>query len=698
MKKIISTLILISIMLCLQRTYAENEDAFIETNQFASLVRTTNLLLAVANDGSIKKIDPTYLSFIDTLVSIDPETEFPVYSKAGLQIYKKMDNALQCIWPESESHLFILPNELSVEDWTTFSWQQWEDSVFFLYQEAENETNILCRYDMKNNNFQWIFIKKLNDYFIGSDGTTYAVSYNEKNEETTILQVDWQRSVCNEVFSLTDYYTQIRMGNNCFYAIRPKDSSFVQLGKTGDINVSLFSPFASSVLGSTIIEDKYWVLGSYGLFSPIWETQSNGIKKTIRIPGSGPNPIDQEFLLQHPDLQIEYIPSTAYESVGLYNAIMTDMIKLDICTIDTSAAAESFLNKGYSLDLSMSPVLLEKAQKMYEPIKQCIFNEGKLRFIPYSIDLGNILEYCEDSFMVSGMSIEEIPHTIEELLDLIINWGDYNLLPLEKGSIVPILFDESPHYELLLRVIKSYTAYCRHIGTPLSFNTTEFRRLLKKTRVAAAASSVQTKDYNPARLFIQVGRTVPSIYSVTFPVVENETPRYTGRYSGWAICADAQNPDIAVEYIIFRMEKVTKAMEVLLFDKVYDAIERDSFLTQYAEWNKEHEKYQTMLLNENNPTEKLRIQEHIDQIEALIEHPDDNIRFEITSAEISFYQNEIVPNIEFSVSDPITDSSASSLWAQFLMKQYVEGMLSDDAFIRELDNRIWMMQMEAGEI
>ena len=82
----------------------------------------------------------------------------------------------------------------------------------------------------------------------------------------------------------------------------------------------------------------------------------------------------------------------------------------------------------------------------------------------------------------------------------------------------------------------------------------------------------------------------------------------------------------------------------------------------------------------------------------MIEHPDDNIRFEITSAEISFYQNEIVPNIEFSVSDPITDSSASSLWAQFLMKQYVEGMLSDDAFIRELDNRIWMMQMEAGEI
>ena len=80
-------------------------------------------------------------------------------------------------------------------------------------------------------------------------------------------------------------------------------------------------------------------------------------------------------------------------------------------------------------------------------------------------------------------------------------------------------------------------------------------------------------------------------------------------------------------------------------------------------------------------------------MEDRIQNPPDSFRYAITTEEILFYQNEVIPNIEITYGNPITNAEVSSLWAHTLVKQYVEGLLSDEAFIKELDQRMWMMQM-----
>lgn len=409
--------------------------------------------------------------------------------------------------------------------------------------------------------------------------------------------------------------------------------------------------------------------------------------RILKIQGSGPNPVDQEFLLLHPGVQIEYVPSTAYESTGVYHAIISEVIELDVCLIDNSVTAEAFLQKGYTLDLTCSPQIYDMAKAMYEPIQERIFDGEKLLFIPYKLDLGAILEYRTDALELAGLTPSELPATIEGLLDLIIAWED--------DKVVPMLFDESAHNELLMRVLESYILNSRRANSNLVFDTPIFRRLLAKTRTAATVSTTQSAEYNPPKLFMQMGAEIPGVNSVVFPLTANESPRYTGRLFGWAVVADTEQADLAIEYVLFRMGKVTKATEVLLFDGAYEAIERDDFPAFVSNWKTELERLQAMLMTEDNPIAQREIEAQIDKQKNQIEHPLDSLRYAITSDEIAFYQQEVIPNIEFRFSDPITDASVTSLWAKQLIEQYTTGVISEDKFIKELDNRIWMMEMEA---
>ena len=688
MKKMIAVLFSV---ICLSICFAAEAESLYSFTDGAYLVSDGEFLFVVKDNGEVF----SYMSELDAdpVTAIDLENDYPTCSNSGLTIYQKAPEGFIC----DNDRLIEFPSALTGggEYWWVSALQHQTEYDYFLFHDVETEDTTLCRYDGSSKRFLYKGIQGLNDYFLQEDGTTYAVTYDHEKNITTVIRVDWDGSDDLEAFSLQGRYEHFQIYNGVFIAVYADESCFVQI-VDGQIKTSVFSAFASSVMDSALFHEQFWVLGSPGLYTPDWSAVTSKTR-VLRISGSGPNPVDQEFLLQHPDVRIEYVPNTAYEKVGMYNAIITGIVDLDVCTIDTSIAAEAFLSKGYTLDLSVSPVLLEKGQAMYQPIKEFIFRDNMLLMIPYSIRLDNVVEYQPASCQLAGISVNDLPDTIEELLDIIINWDtDYGLTDA-ADPVVPILFDESAHKTLLYQVIDSYVANSRHRDIPLSFDTDTFRRLLEKARIAADAAPIQTYDYNPARLFVQVGREVPGIYSVVFPLDENESPKYLSRVSGWAVCADAQEPELAIEYITFRMSKLTDATSVLLYDQEYEAIEREDFPSFLADWQAELEKLYSILENDKNPITQRTTQEQISIIEDRITNPPDSFRYAITTEEIQFYQNEVIPNIEFTYGNPITNSEPTSIWAHTLIKQYVEGLLNDDTFIRELDQRMWMMQMESGE-
>lgn len=411
----------------------------------------------------------------------------------------------------------------------------------------------------------------------------------------------------------------------------------------------------------------------------------------LYIEGSGANVIDQQFEAEHPNVVIRYVGSDTYEGMTIYEAIISHLVTIDVCYADNTSAAEAFLNKGYALDLSQLPSLKTMADAMYEPIRSFAYVNDSLVMIPCNIRLNYVMEYREAALAEAGLTVEDIPQTFTALLEMMMDWSrEYG----DRPEVVPILFDESPHRELLLYALNAYITSYKKTGEELTFDTEEFRTLLDQVQEAAQASFVQTEDYNPARLFMQVGRTVPGIHTITFPLRENETPRFNGNVSGWMIYSGSQHIELAAEYIAYRMSLLSDAENILLYDGQYEPVERDDFQEQMKDWVERRSLLEHQLSIETDEVTKRDLEDQIQKLTEYIENPSDDLRYEITSAEIRFYQQDVIPNMGITYQNQITESSSTGAWAQTLIKQYVNGVINRETLIRELDQRVQMMRME----
>ena len=411
----------------------------------------------------------------------------------------------------------------------------------------------------------------------------------------------------------------------------------------------------------------------------------------LYIEGSNTNAIDQQFEAEHPNVVIRYVGSDTYEGMTIYEAILSHLVTIDVCYADNTSAAEAFLSKGYALDLSQFPSLKNMADAMYEPIRNFAYVNDALVMLPCNIWLNYVMEYQEAALMEAGLTANDIPQTFTALLEMMIDWSwEYG----DKPEVVPILFDESPHRELLLYALNAYITSYKKAGDELAFNTEEFRTLLDQVQEAAQTSFVQTADYNPARLFMQVGRTVPGIHTITFPLRENETPRFNGNVSGWMIYSGSQHAELAAEYIAYRMSLLSDAEQILLYNGQYEPVERDDFQKQKESWEQRRSLLEQQLSVETDEVTKHDLEDQIQKVTENIENPSDTLRYAITAAEISFYQQDVIPNMGITYQNQITESSFTGAWAQTLVKQYVSGVINQEAFIRELDQRVQMMRME----
>lgn len=411
----------------------------------------------------------------------------------------------------------------------------------------------------------------------------------------------------------------------------------------------------------------------------------------LYIEGSGANEIDQQFEAEHPNVVIQYVGSDTYEGMTIYEAMISHLVTIDVCYADNTSAAEAFLNKGYALDLSCFPSLKTMADAMYAPIRSFAYVNDALVMLPCSIRLNYVMEYREEALAEAGLTADDIPQTFTALLEMMIDWnGEYG----DKPEVVPMLFDENPHRELLLYALNAYITSYTKAEEELIFDTEEFRTLLEQVQEAAQGSFVQTADYNPARLFMQVGRTVPGIHTVTFPLRENEKPRFNGNVSGWMIYSGSQHAELAAEYIAYRMSLLSDAENMLLYDGQYEPVERDDFQEQKQRWEQRRALLEQQLSVETDEVTKRDLEDQIQKVTAYIENPSDSLRYEITAAEINFYQQVIIPNMGITYQNQITESSFTGAWAQTLVKQYVNGVINKEAFIRELDQRVQMMRME----
>ena len=672
---------------------------------YAALIAGDQAAFLLAFDGGIYPLNEDNEPAEAPAASLDMETQYPFVWGEALWVIDKGQGAARQIYPEGKADSAFALNitddlAAGAEDWYLSDVRMEDGALYFLLGIPWQEYPELCRYRVEEKAYDRVSVPGLRGYVPQGAGRGLAIS--EAGNETLVSEVDWAGGEAQVSMRLQGRWEAFAWDEETglLYAADTQGQAFIRF-RAERQEAAAKSPYAAGAEAGAVLNGQYLAFRRLGLYQPDFNAAAED-ERVLTVLNGFADEADMQFMQDHPGVRVEYLRGDAYEGMDFAVALITGAISYDVGDLANSgAAAEALMDKGYCMDLSASPELKQLAEGLYQPFRDFVFRDGKLMVMPYTTRTVGYHYLWEERAKMAGLTKEQLPRTLEELLDFLIAWRQERGLPESDEDIIPMLNDiyDRSLMPLLIMSMQAYAAHYRRTGQELTFDTPLFRRLLKKARLAeeAVVASPDGSNRNPS-LYYPGADSVPpvgSVGAVIFPLTREEHPLYTGFVNGYIIDPRTKEPDLALAYVLHRMSYLDKAQKMMLFEGEYKALERDDYADYLSGLIGEREALRQAIDGSESEAEKRNLQEQLDRVTDKIDHPNDGIRYQYTDAEIAFYQQEIVPNLEIPFADITTELSHDNVDTWQLMRRFVDGELDDERFISAIEQRERLRRLES---
>lgn len=411
----------------------------------------------------------------------------------------------------------------------------------------------------------------------------------------------------------------------------------------------------------------------------------------------------QAYIAQYPQALVT-CSDAYYENLEAFtNAMVSGSNMVDVLRLDSEyTPLDRLIDKGYAQDLSAYPDLMALANEMDPKFIAPVTRDGKLYALPVDVYATGI-SYNKTAWESLGLTQDDLPRNALELMDFIANWeADYaeehtDLMLTDNGGVRDALFGW---------LMTSYVAYQKAQGQDIAFDTELYRSLLK------GFESIDFTDLevNPEDQDDEYWSRTPlfSFYNnVTYP----GQYRYSGKYlllpltDGLepVVPADVQyliiNPrtthlEQAVQYLgVYARNLDPESAGITLFPANNEPIVNQSFEKDLADWKQAIQEYQTTM-ETAKPEEVADLKSSIEYFQNMIDDAD-TYRYNVSQAEIDAYRSDVAPCLIVEGQSPLNtwDGKGNNDFYT-LQNQYLQGAIDTDSFVREIDKRIRMMQLE----
>lgn len=424
--------------------------------------------------------------------------------------------------------------------------------------------------------------------------------------------------------------------------------------------------------------------------------------ETLTIYGSGNTDMAvQNLREQYPSLQVYYLADSERDTVqAMIDRIVSADESIDVftMTVDGSPFVQ-MKEKGYCLDLSNVNNLQAAISQMHPTIIETVTKAGALYAIP--IEILSFGWYINTDVMDGmGLTIDELPSTIEELCAFITKWNDEWIDAYPEYT--PIEDWNDLKGQMLRHIVSQYMRICQSNHTSVDFTSNAFHSLLTAYENMAIDNIEWLISDNGDRrgLFIADKQVVGQFKTLDTSKETQFVPMQLTRDMPFTIDAQltvmfinpaSTNLALATQLLEYAIKALPQKQQYCLYTGRTEPIEDPEYAAALEAIYTERERLSTAL----SKTDDAGDIDMKEQLRWLQLREEALSQYFISPEELAFYKLQIEPYIHIAQSDMALrlDENDASAFSQSI-SQYLYGSINGEQLISQMNRIVQMVTLE----
>ena len=405
------------------------------------------------------------------------------------------------------------------------------------------------------------------------------------------------------------------------------------------------------------------------------------------------------FQQAHPEVEVVLAQSPG----DVVQSMMTQVTTPDIYTLSVSSPEYSAVfGRGYMAELTGSEILSNFAAAVYPAIQEVIQKDGEVYGLPLEAYGFGDLSYSPEAFERLGLTEEDVPSSWMEFFDLLGRLPDYLENDPDVAVFEKYLAETDLRYMLFSSLMDSYMLYISQPENEFSFDTPLFRELMAAFEAVdfeALGASEEGMEY-----IYDMGGTMFYTYGTSFsPYVTGNSPKmlYLGLDEGMQplVSTDvtvafvnpfSQNRDLAIEYLECASEQVDAIMRITMMPGENEPVLNPYFEETLENYDEQIASLETQLLGAEE-VDKQALEATLEEMQGYRDDFEKNNRYNASEESIAAYR-EVAGYIVVSTYLGMDSETSNEYYEQ--RNQYIDGAITLDEFIRNIDQKLQMIVLE----
>ena len=419
------------------------------------------------------------------------------------------------------------------------------------------------------------------------------------------------------------------------------------------------------------------------------------------------------FAEAYPDVPVEMVSDPGEEGYEPWFRPVNGGERVDVLRLFRSEGDRDFetlRDAGMLMDLSADPEIAAWVAELYPPFRELVTGEnGEIWAVPTETTSYTGFFVNKRAMTDMGLTAADMPTNMVELCAFITMWDEKYADRFPNYCCIE--YSENTRQYLTDMAIDMWIVHCQASGREIRFDDPEFRKVME---AISAVSTVRTdrgmqvtnseiSDYKSGLFWIDcqlVGNWAAYMedYSdrIFIPLTLTAESPFYAVVEGvelWMVNRETESAEYAFRYIREQLAQVNAKYAHVLLSTRTEAVVSPYYAETLAYAQRQLGEMQMQLLTVTNPEAEETVRGMIAAQEAYIATELRRSEYEITPSAIRNYVDVLAPAMHIRSFNALQHTSDGVNALARSRDRWLEGAISTEQFIRELDTRMLMLEM-----